>query len=255
MRSFRELSFRLRQEAANALLYLLSPNLRLQATTPLEVLPEPSAVGEALRDTEYAHELARLADEIVQGRIPLLGDVVDFGAAVAWRRDPQRGIETPAEVFSTIPYLDLAAAGDHKLIWEINRHQHLVLLAQACVITGRDEYLDAVVRQLEHWWAENQFQRGINWTSALEVGFRALSWIWIWHLRRREDVRCLPPALSGRTLSPRTASRIQLVDLLLAQYAPARRGCGAACPRDACSPPFRAPIAGASWDARSFAAT
>lgn len=181
MRSFRELSFRLRQEAANALLYFSPPNLRLQATAPLNVLPPPCAVGEVLRDTDYARELAGTADEIVHGRIPLLGNVDESGATVAWRRDPQRGIETPQKYFRLIPYLDLAASGDHKLIWEVNRHQHLVLLAQAFVITGQDEYFDAVVRQLEHWWAENQFQRGINWTSALEVGFRTLSWIWTWH--------------------------------------------------------------------------
>jgi hypothetical protein len=182
MRSVRELTFRLRQEAANALLYLSSPNLGLSATSPLDVLPAPNSIGEALRDTDYARELVSLADEIVQGRIPLLGDVVDFGATVAWRRDPQRGIETQQKYFRTIPYLDLEAVGDHKLIWELNRHQHLVLLAQSFVVTGRDEYSAAVVRQLEHWWTENQFQRGMNWASALEVGFRALSWIWIWHL-------------------------------------------------------------------------
>jgi hypothetical protein len=64
----------------------------------------------------------------------------------------------------------------------VNRHQHLVLLAQAFVVTGKQLYCDEVVRQLESWWDDNPPQRGINWTSALEVGFRALSWIWIWHL-------------------------------------------------------------------------
>jgi hypothetical protein len=182
MRTVRELTFRFRQEAANALLYFSPPNLNLHASAPLDALPAPGGVGDALRDTDYARELVRLAGEIVQGRIPVLGDVIDYGATVAWRRDPQRGIETPQKYFRTVLYLDLATAGDHKLIWEVNRHQHLVLLAQAFVITGRVEYFDTVVRQLEHWWAQNQFQCGINWTSALEVGFRALSWIWIWHL-------------------------------------------------------------------------
>ena len=182
MRSFRELTFRLRQEATNAALYVSPPNLKLQASAPLGVLPKPDAVGEVLRESDYARELRRLADEIVRGRIPVLGDVVDYGPAIAWRHDLQRGIETPAKYFRLIPYLDASAAGDHKRIWELNRHQHLVLLAQACVISGRNEYFDTVVRQLEHWWSENPFQRGINWTSALEVAFRALSWIWVWHL-------------------------------------------------------------------------
>ncbi len=52
MRSFRELSFRLRQEAANALLYFSPQNLNLQATAPLDVLPSPSAIANALRDSD-----------------------------------------------------------------------------------------------------------------------------------------------------------------------------------------------------------
>src|SRR5271169_25867 len=182
MRSFRELSFRLRQEAANAYLYYSSPNLNLQADTPVERLPAPDALTTWLRDSGYSCELEKLADEIVQGHVPVFDSIIDYGATIAWRRDPRRGAETPAKYFRRIPYLNLAAAGDHKLIWEINRHQHLVLLAQAYVATGRSEYFDTVIRQLEHWWAENPYQRGINWTSALEVAFRALSWIWIWHL-------------------------------------------------------------------------
>ena len=71
--------------------------------------------------------------------------------------------------------------GDHKFIWELNRHQHLVLLAQAHLLTGKQEYLDEVFAQLESWLEQNPFQRGINWASALEVAFRALSWIWLWH--------------------------------------------------------------------------
>jgi len=182
MRTFRELTFRIRQQAANALLAFSSPNLNLAADTPLALLPNPAHVADALRDTEFAHELIKIADEIVQGRVPIFDKVIDYGPAIAWRRDPQHGVETPANYFGRVPYLDLTAAGDHKLIWEINRHQHLVLLAQACVVTGRDVYYETIFRQLEHWWAENPFQCGINWTSALEVGVRASSWIWIWHL-------------------------------------------------------------------------
>ena len=55
-------------------------------------------------------------------------------------------------------------------------------MAQAAVLTGNNAYSEYVFRQLDHWWRENPFQRGINWTSALEVAFRALSWIWIFHL-------------------------------------------------------------------------
>lgn len=182
MRSPREIKFRLRQEAANALLALSSPNLNLSADTPLPLLPAPGAIANGVGNSDFARELVRTADEILQGRVPIFGQVIDYGSKVAWRRDPQRATETPAAYFRRIPYLDAAAAGDHKFIWEINRHQHLVLLAQAYVISGRDEFAQYVFSQLEDWWKENPFQRGINWASALEVAFRSLSWIWIWHL-------------------------------------------------------------------------
>jgi hypothetical protein len=182
MRSFKEVSFRLRQEGANALLYLAPPQLELRATTPLETFPSGSEVADALRGTGYERDLLQLAEQIMGGRIPVLGMEIDYGRSVAWRRDPVSRIETPAKYFRRVAYLDPAAAGDHKLIWEINRHQHLVLLAQAFVLSGRTEYIEEVFRQLEGWWTENPFQRGINWASALEVGFRALSWVWIWHL-------------------------------------------------------------------------
>ena len=144
MRSPREIQFRLRQEAANALLALSSPNLKLQAETPLSLLPSPNAVADALRHTDYARGLVRTADEVLQGRIPIFDTVIDYGPTIAWRRDPYRGTETPAQYFRRIPYLDLAAAGDHKYIWEVNRHQHLVLLAQAAVLSGNDMYLSLI---------------------------------------------------------------------------------------------------------------
>ena len=182
MRSYRELLFRLRQETANAVVYFVPRQRELRATAPLDLLPSPIAIARTTRSTPYEVDLVRLADQILLGRIPVFGTEIDFGAAVAWRRDPLRDIETSRKYFRFIPYLDRLACGDHKWIWEINRHQHLVVLAQAFAVTGRTAYFDEVVRQLEHWWTENPFQRGINWTSALEVAFRALSWIWIWHL-------------------------------------------------------------------------
>lgn len=183
MRSLKEISYRLRQEAANAILWALSPLPRsLSATSPLAALPPPGTIAESIHRTPYEHKLLALAEQVLKGRLPVLGIEVDYDAIPKWRRDPLRGKETPRDYFRRIPYLDGAVAGDHKIIWEINRHQHLVLLAQAFVATANPRYFEAIIRQLEDWWNDNPFQRGINWASALEVGFRALSWIWIWHL-------------------------------------------------------------------------
>src|SRR5262249_37237622 len=66
-------------------------------------------------------------------------------------------------------------------IWELNRHQHLLVLAQAFVLTKNDNYLKEIQSQVESWLQANPFQRGINWASALEVAFRSLSWVWVLH--------------------------------------------------------------------------
>ena len=43
--------------------------------------------------------------------------------------------------------------GDHKVIWELNRHQHLVVLAQAWRLTNDARYKDELFAQLESWLA------------------------------------------------------------------------------------------------------
>lgn len=182
LRDPREIGFRLRQEVMNLLLARHPPTGDFAARSPLPGLPDPAPVIERLRGTDFAAQVVAIASEVLAHRFPLLGLVVETGAAIAWRRDYRRNIETPPDYFRRIPYLDVTRVGDHKIIWELNRHQHWVLLAQAYRLTGRREYLTEIVNQWESWVAANPFQHGINWCSALEVAFRALSWTWTHHL-------------------------------------------------------------------------
>ncbi|MGH9632324.1 MAG: alginate lyase family protein, partial [Bryobacteraceae bacterium] len=166
----------------NFYFFLRKPAPKIEAEAPLPGLPDVQVTIDRLRGTAFAEELLRLAGQILNHRFPLLGIEVATGPEIAWRRDYASGRETEARYFRRIPYLDSARVGDHKVIWELNRHQHLVLLAQAFRLSGRSEFASEIRKQLESWIEQNPFQRGINWTSALEVAFRALSWIWIFHL-------------------------------------------------------------------------
>lgn len=181
MRSIAEISFRVRQEAANLFLFLARPQFSGEAPENL-ALPDWRPVVKGLRGSEYAAFIESTANELLAHRFPLLGVAIDTGAEIQWRRDYAHGKEAGMEYFRRIPYLDFQAVGDHKFIWELNRHQHLVLLAQAYRFSGNALFAGEVVAQLESWLEQNPFQRGINWASALEVAFRALSWIWIYHL-------------------------------------------------------------------------
>lgn len=175
-RSPRELAYRLRQELRNIALLLRPPKLlkTAAAQSPRDTFDLSLFTG-PISDSE----ILELAPQIRAHRFPLFGTILETGPDIAWRRDYSRNVETPLSYFRLIPFLDASRAGDHKLIWELNRHQHLVVLAQAFRISGDSANLDEIVAQVKSWIEANPFQRGINWASALEVAFRALSWIWV----------------------------------------------------------------------------
>ena len=159
-------------------------------------LPSPATIAARLRGTAFAEQVNAIAEKILARRIPLLGSEIQTDREIRWRRDYIHHRETPPAYSRRIPYLDFDRAGDHKIIWELNRHQHLVAMAQASLLGGRGEFLDDVFHQLESWLDQNPVCCGINWTSALEVAFRALSWIWIHHLVGDR----MPPGLGSRWL-------------------------------------------------------
>jgi hypothetical protein len=123
------------------------------------------------------------AEKLCQHRFDLLGYTdLDFGSPIDWHFDPVHHKRAPRKPWYQIPFLDFDQIGDHKVIWELNRHQHLVTLAQAWQSTKDDRFRAEILGQWTHWQHENPYPIGINWASALEVAFRALSWLWVRHL-------------------------------------------------------------------------
>ncbi|HEX3104257.1 MAG TPA: alginate lyase family protein [Terriglobales bacterium] len=120
------------------------------------------------------------ADEICRHRFRLLGYVdLDYGAEIDWHLDAAHGKHSPLKPWHKINFFDFAQIGDHKVIWELNRHQHLITLAKAWLLTHEARYSNELISQWYSWRRANPYPLGINWASALEVAFRSLSWIWI----------------------------------------------------------------------------
>jgi hypothetical protein len=120
------------------------------------------------------------ADEILQHRFRLLGyHDLDYGKQIDWHLDAVHRKRAPLKPWYNIPFLDFQQAGDHKIVWELNRHQHLVMLAKASVFTGDEKYSRELTNQFYSWRDANPYPMGINWGSSLEVAFRSLSWIWV----------------------------------------------------------------------------
>ena len=131
-----------------------------------------------------AHARQR-ADRIRGGSYDLLGYTgLRFNSSpgeIDWHLDPVSGHRAPGGFWTTVPYL-AAESGDHKVIWELNRHQHWLALGRAHVLSGSAVYRDAFTSELRSWLAANPPYRGANWASMLELAFRSLSWIWALHL-------------------------------------------------------------------------
>lgn len=183
MRSFAEIRFRLRQESRNLYLYKAAPKLeRIPPAAPLPHLPDPAEVIVAIQGTPWAADLLEEAERILRHEFRVLGVTLHAGPTLDWRKDYLGDATSQPKYFRRVPYLDFAQVGDHKIIWELNRHHHLVVLAQAWRLTGDERYKSKLFALLESWQRDNPVQRGINWASALEVAFRALSWAWVYHL-------------------------------------------------------------------------
>ena len=132
------------------------------------------------------HEAAGIvaeADEICRHRFQLLGyRDLDYGDEIDWHLDAVHGLRSPLIPWFKINFLDFSQAGDHKVTWELSRHQHLVTLAKAWLLTGEEAYARETFAQWYSWQRANPYSLGANWASSLEVGFRSVSWIWLHHM-------------------------------------------------------------------------
>jgi heparinase II/III-like protein len=167
------------QEAHHA----LAAHVRLR---PIRFLVHPSMRAPLTRRVLAAYpaadaEARAWGTQVCAGEYHLLGYEslrFDDGGAPDWHLDPVSGRRAPVAFWADVPYLDPASCGDHKVIWEFNRHQHWIALGRAWWLTGDQEYRARALHEAESWLAANPPLLGVNWASALELGLRAISWVW-----------------------------------------------------------------------------
>ena len=146
---------------------------------------EVPGILNAVRNCEpdFEKRIVEDANRILQHKFNLLGyESLDFGNNINWHLDALHGKSCPLLPWFRVPYLDFDQVGDHKIVWELSRHQHLLTLAKAYLLTSDTRYATELFGQWYHWHQHNPYPIGINWASSLEVAFRSLSWLWIWHL-------------------------------------------------------------------------
>jgi hypothetical protein len=182
--------------------------------SPAEV-PAILSLWQQLAPDEVAQTVTR-AESICAHRFDLLGyEGLDYGPTIDWSLDAVHGKRAPAKPWFNIGFLDFAQAGDVKVTWELNRHQHLVTLAKAFRLTGQERFLNEALRQWYDWQEKNPSPIGVNWASTLEVAFRSLSWLWLSHLLAET---ALVPAHFSRDMSRALALNGRHIERYLSTY-------------------------------------
>ena len=141
-----------------------------------------AAVVERIQSTcpDARREAVARADRLLFGTYDLLGYEglrFDASGSFGWNEDPVHDRRAPGGFWSSIRYLE-PSCGDHKIIWELNRHQHWIALGRAYWLTGDGKYRGRCLAELESWLQANPPLEGINWASMLELALRSLSWLW-----------------------------------------------------------------------------
>jgi hypothetical protein len=177
--SVAEVGYRIRQAAVTR----VAKRLRARAAPPLprartfHVRGSPT-LAQAERDALLAD-----ADSICAGHVVLFANRrFDVGMPPVWNRDPDSGVMGPAIYAGDIAITNREQVGDIKHVWELNRHLHLVRLAQAWAVTNDVAWLHALQTQLRSWLDQCPPLVGPNWTSSLELGIRLINWGLVWQL-------------------------------------------------------------------------
>lgn len=138
-----------------------------------------------VQQTKARQLLMQRADTICCHRFDLLGyQNLNFDriGQVNWHIDPVQDIMIPQCWWQTLLNPATLNGADPKIVWELNRHQHLVTLAQSYVVTKEERYRAELISQLRSWLDANSPKNGINWASSLELAYRSIAWLWAWFL-------------------------------------------------------------------------
>ena len=122
------------------------------------------------------------ADALVEGKITLFNNqIFNFSDPIAWNMDPLSSTNAPLIFGKAIDYRNPDLVGDIKYLWELNRHLHLVPLAQAYALTSEEKYLNCIKEHLDSWLVQCPYLLGPNWCSSLELAIRLINWTFVWH--------------------------------------------------------------------------
>ena len=184
-----------------------------------QAVPALCAIWRRRLPDEAAQTIER-AERVCRHRFDLLGfENIYCGVEIDWHGDPVHGKQAPRKPWFKLQRLlrepDFERIGDLRIIWELNRHQHLITLAKAYRLTGNGKFATEAFCQWRDWHALNRYPMGVNWLNSAEVAFRSLSWFWLYFLLA--DSPQLPPSfraewMRGLSINGRHLERYAVAD-------------------------------------------
>lgn len=128
----------------------------------------------AAENPSQAQGLTAVAQRLLAGERSYFGyPTVDVGRDIDWHRDAVSDYRWPAIRSNRINHR--VALSDPKWIWELNRLQHLPVLAEAWLFTDEAVFAETAFEHLDTWLEQNPIGTGIAWRGAFEAGIRAIS--------------------------------------------------------------------------------
>lgn len=128
-------------------------------------------------------------ERLLHGFINILG-YLDLpykqGHHVQWHTDFVSGYTWPLLPRHSIRYGRPNDHNDIKIPWELSRFHHVLMLALAYHHQQQhhhpapaQRYLKEIISQWSSWLQANPYQSGVNWVCPMEVGIRAINWLFI----------------------------------------------------------------------------
>lgn len=169
-------------------------------------------------------ELIRSAEAVRAGNFYTLGygrlgfSTPEAPRKINWHLDAVSGTVSPRLHWSRINALDFDQVGDSKVVWELSRHQWMIQLGLAWQLTGHESCALTFAERIQDWIRDNPVGIGINWSSALEVSYRLISWCWALSLFQGSSV--LSPALLQQIITSVEAHARHIARYLSVYYSP-----------------------------------
>ena len=126
---------------------------------------------------KYIDECILEADQIVHNRLSFFDLENDYlGDNINWNFDYKNKIAFPLRYsfFGSRSFRNVG--GDIKYVFEINKHQELVRLSEAYILTGDESYTNKLVENINSWRQQCPYLYSVNWASSTVMAYRLVSW-------------------------------------------------------------------------------